>query len=194
MSFDYHIVAAVLGVTLALCSDSIYVYGAIRNTIKPHAFTWLGWGIISGIVAAAQLFSNAGATVWVTASIAVMCLLVALFAFRQGKSYLLPSDWVFLVGSMCAVSLWVFTRQPLSAVVVILVADTLAFVPMLRKAYRKPEEDSASAFALSVLRNVFALIALQSFVLVNWIYPAFILFSDGSFVVLLLVRRYQLKH
>ncbi len=191
MPFDYRIVAAVVGIALELVSEGVYVCGTLKNTIRPHVFTWLGWGIIATIVGAAQFVSGAGATVWVTASVALMCFTVASLALRQGNAYIHPSDWIFFIGSVCAILSWLLTHEPLVAVVIVMIADTLAFVPMIRKAYKKPDEDSALAFFFSTLRNVFALIALQSFVPVNWIYPSFIFFSDGTFMTLILIRRYQ---
>ena len=191
--YDYHVVASVIGVILELASMVPYFRNIFRGTTKPHAFTWLGWGLINSIVGSAQFISGAGPSVYVSITVALMCFAVAALALVWGEKQITKGDWVCLGGSIFAISLWYVTSNPLAAVVIVTIADVLAFIPTYRKAYYRPHEETALTFGIGAIRNVFAIAALQSLAVVNWLYPASLIVTDGAFTVMLLLRRRQMS-
>lgn len=185
-----HAVFGALGVLCDLVACVPYIRDVAQGRTKPHLFTWLGWGIGGAVVFAAQLVSGAGEGTWVTGIVAASCLAIAVMAISKGERDITRSDGVCLAGALAGIALWTMTKTPLYAVLLICAADLLALVPTVRKAYDKPEEETAVAYAISALRDLFALAALRSFALVNWLYPAMaFVFIDGGFAVLLLARR-----
>jgi hypothetical protein len=86
----------------------------------------------------------------------------------------------------------VITSDPLIAVIVVSIADLLAFIPTFRKSFHKPFEETLATFSLGAVRDVFGILSLQSLTVVNWLYPATLMISDSAFALMLVVRRRQL--
>ena len=190
---DHYVIFGLVGVILEFVANIPYFRDIFRGTTKPHVFTWTGFGLINAIVASAQYISGGGAGVYVTATVSLVCFAIGILAIFKGEKEITKSDWGCFIGSISAIGLWVLTSNALAAVVIVTIADTLAFIPTIRKAYHKPNEETAMTFAISTIRNIFSLLALQSFTLVNWLYPATLLLSDGGFTVMLLLRRIRLE-
>ena len=71
--------------------------------------------------------------------------------------------------------------------------DTIVFAPTYRKAYLKPQEETASLFVLSTIKYLISIFALTSFNLTTALFPVALVISNAGFVVLLVLRRRQLK-
>jgi hypothetical protein len=71
--------------------------------------------------------------------------------------------------------------------------DIFAFIPTFRKSFTKPEQETATTYALDALKFFLSILALEAFTPVTYLYPAAIVLLDSSFVAMLLIRRRQLK-
>lgn len=192
MIYDYHIVFAILGIVTAVARYALYYRDIFRGIVKPHPFSWFVWGLMNVIVLFAQITSNAGWSVWVTGLVAFACLSIAAVALFKGEKSITALDWLSFVGALLGVGLWVMTDQPLLAVIIVTITDAIAYIPTYRKSYCKPYEETAFSYGLAALRSVFAILALGSFALTNWLFPASLVLSDGGFTLMLIVRRKQL--
>lgn len=187
---DHYVLFGAAGVALDIVAYFPYVTDVIRRRTKPHLFTWLVWGLIGGVVCVAQIISGAGAGAIVTGVVAVTCFSIAIMAIFWGEKDITILDWLCFIGALFGIVLWTFTDDALYAVVIVTVVDLLGFIPTLRKAWRKPREETASSYAISALRDLCGLLAIRAFVLTNWLYPASsLVFTDGGFALLLLLRR-----
>ncbi len=194
MPYDYHAVFSLCGIAIAFFRYTLYFRGILGGSIKPHVFTWFLWGILTGIIFLAQFVSGAGPAAWIAGFVAIACLAISALAyFKKGPTDIVMADWVWLVAALAAVALWFFTKNPLTAVLVIMVADGISYIPTYRKSFYKPYEESAGGFALAALRSVFALAAIDSFLLVNWIHTAFLIVADGGCALFIWTRRKQLR-
>lgn len=191
--YDYHVALATIGVGIEFVSMVPYFANIARGKTKPHVFTWFGWGLVNTVVGSAQFVSGAGAGFYITASVAAMCYLAAVLALFWGEKNITKGDWICLGASILAMILWGLASDPLIAVIIVTAADVLAFIPTYRKAYNKPHEETALTFGLGAIRNVFGILALESLRVVNWLYPASLILTDGAFTAMLLIRRRQLS-
>lgn len=190
--YDYHILFAGLGIMFEIIAMSWYFRSIVRGTTKPHAFTWFAWAIINCIVAAAQIVSGAGIGALVTVAVALGCFIASVLAFLWGEQHMTRSDCVCFVSSLVAIGLWTVTKNALFAVVIVSIADALAFIPTYRKAWRKPLEETAVTWSVGILRGICTVVALRSLRLVNWLYPLSLICTDAAFLLLLIVRRREL--
>lgn len=193
MIYDYHVVFAVLGSLLGLLSFLPYFRDIFRGTTKPHIFTWFVWTLLTGITFFIQLAEGGGVGAWVSGVESLCCGAVAVFAYTRGEKEITLFDWICFCMALLAVGAWLFAHQPLLAVILVVCADALGFAPTFRKSYWKPHEETALQYGTSALHWSFGVVALQSFVLVNWLYPAAISILDIALVAVLLIRRRQLK-
>lgn len=189
----YRDIIGVLATIIALVSYVPYFRDIVAHRTKPHAFTWLIWGVLTTIAFVGQLYGHAGPGAWVTGFTALVCIAIAVIAAFSGTREIVPLDWIALGGAAVALSLWFLTRGPLLSVILITIIDNLGFVPTLRKSYSRPHEETMSTFALSGFKWVLGLIALEHFTLITALFPLAIVVASWLFVVMLLVRRRKLR-
>lgn len=186
---DYKIVLGVVATILGFVGYVPYFRDIFRGTTRPHVFSWFVWGLLTGIAFFAQITKGGGAGAWVTGSSAVICTCIAALAFFYGKRQITKSDWFSFAGALLGLLFWQLTNDPLLAVIFVTVTDALAFAPTFRKAYYKPDEETASTFMLSSIKFLIALAAFESFNLTTALYPISLVLANGSFAAMLLVRR-----
>ena len=189
---DYHVVISLVASVVGIVSLVPYFRDIFRGTTKPHVFTWLVWSLSLVIVFFAQAVEGGGVGVWATGIEALACFVIAVLAFSRGEKSISPVDWMLFVTALFGIVLWQLADSPLLAVILIAVVDVVAFAPTFRKAYWKPDEETASAFVFSAVRWALVLVALESLNPTTALYPITVGISDALFVVMLLLRRRQL--
>jgi hypothetical protein len=167
-----------------------YYLSIWNRRVRPHVFSWFIWGGGTMIVFFAQLAGGGGIGAWPAVVSALLTLGVGGFAlWRSPDLSIKRIDLVFLTLAAMALPLWFLTETALSAVIVLTIVDLLGFGPSVRKAYSLPHEESAFFFFISVVRNVFVLMALETLSWTTALFPAAVLAACSAFVVLIFLRR-----
>lgn len=177
---------------LAFYSYIPYFRDMFAGKTKPHAFSWLVWFLLTSLGFLAQLSDNAGAGAWATGFTALVAFTIFICAIKMGEKNITRTDWIFLVAAVGAMIPWLLTKDPLLSVVLITIIDALGFAPTFRKAYHKPQQETAITFALSAVKFVIAICALSNYSWVTVLYPASLVLANSVFVVMLMIRRKQL--
>ena len=189
---DYKHILGIIAILIALYSYIPYFRDIFLGKTKPHAFSWLIWSLLTGIAFVAQLVDNAGPGAWVTGVTALVCFLIFVAALRNKEKDITRSDWVSLIGAGIALAFWFITKGPLVSVILVTIIDALGFFPTFRKSFHKPHQETAQTFFLSGLKFVFAIIALENYTVVTWLYPLSLIIMNWVFVTMLLIRRNSL--
>jgi hypothetical protein len=190
---DFKAMFGAVAVIIAFVGYVPYFIDIFKGKTKPHAFSWFVWGLLTGIAFFAQVVKQGGAGAWVTGfSSLVTSSIFVLALFKGNKSYVL-FDWISLIAALVAMLLWWLTKDPLLSVILVTIVDAVGFLPTIRKGYLKPNEETISTFALSSIKFIFGIFALESFTFVNWLYPLSLVLMNGGFATLLFIRRKQLK-
>lgn len=180
--------AAAIVLTFALYFP--YILSIQRGHIKPHVFSWVIWGLGTLIVFFAQWAGGAGWGAWPIGVSGLITCYVALLAYwKRGDTLATSSDWIFFVVALLALPCWLFTSDPLWAVVILTLVDTIGFGPTVRKAYFAPHEESVNLFALTTLRNGLTILALEKFSLTTVLFPAVVGVTCLLVVLMLVYRR-----
>ncbi len=190
---DYKALLGYLAVVIGIISYIPYFKDIFAGSTKPHAFSWLVWSVLTSIAFAVQIVEGGGTGAWVTGSTAIICFAVFLLALMKGQRQFSTFDWSALVLACIALLLWRLTHNPLSALILIIVTDALGFLPTFKKGFHHPHEETVSTFAFACLKFAIALFALESFTIGSWLYPASTIVMNGSFVIMVLMRRKQVK-
>lgn len=172
MELEIKVILGVLATVVAFINYLPYLLGVVRRTLYPHAFSWIIFTIITATVAAAQLSAGAGAGAWATAATAVTTCLIAGFALRNGGYRISRFDCLSLVGALVAIPVWMWSDNPLLAVVILTGIELLGFLPTYRKAWKQPFDESATAFMLTILKYALALGAMQTYTVTTVLFPA----------------------
>lgn len=181
-----------LAITIGFIGYIPYFRTILNGKTKPHAFTWLVWGVLTGIAFAGQIAGSGGAGAWVTGFTALISFIIFGFALFRGVKDFPLTDWLCLLGCVIAIALWLVTKDPLTAVILITVIDAVAFIPTIRKSYSAPNSEPIFTYALSGLKFLIGIVALERLSVITVLYPASLVLANGAFVLMLLVQRKRL--
>lgn len=190
---DYKTILGIIAIVIGFLAYLPYILDVVRGTTKPHIFSWIVWGLLETIAFFAQIKGGGGAGTWVTGFSAVMVLLVMVMAFRSSDKEIKTLDVICFIGAIVGIVLWRLTGNPLTAVILVSLADALGFVPTFRKSYRRPYEETLTEYGLSSLKWIVGIFALQSLTLTTALYPASLIFTNTLFVIMSVIRRKQLS-
>jgi hypothetical protein len=180
--------AAAFLVTIALFADYIRSIRAAETV--PHVFSWGIWAAGTVLVFTAQLAGGAGVGAWPIGFSGCVTGYIAYLAYcKRGQSSIRPVDWAFFVLAVCALPAWWLASDPLWAVVLLTVADLVAFGPTFRRAYHHPHQERAVFFALGALRNLLVVIALERYSWTTLLFPAAVGIACAALALFLYVRR-----
>lgn len=180
---------AALAIVAAFVRYGSYFWALYQRTATPHVFSWFTWFLIVGIGAAAQFELGGGPSAWVLAVVAVTCLFITVLALFVGEKEITKSDWLAFVGALSAIPVWLITKNPFWAIVVLMAIDVLSYYPTLRKCWYKPHSEPVFSAFWSGLRYFLALFAIPEVTLETFIYPFFLMAGDWGFMFYLMWRR-----
>lgn len=179
---------------LGTISYVLYIADVVRGKTKPHAFSWLVWGLLGLTVWLIQVAEQSGPGAWVFAYSAIASTLIFLLALKYGERNIVFIDWIFLAGALTAYVLWLLTDRALPSIILLSLIDAIGYLPTFRKSYHKPFEETASMYWLSMIKNIFTILALNNLSLVTVLYSASLLFMNTTFTSMLYWRRWQLQN
>jgi hypothetical protein len=189
---DQYLAFAVAAIVLAALRYGTYFYTIYQGKTKPHAFTWLLWGTVTGVGTFAQFELQAGPAAWALGFVSVSCLLISAIAFFIGERNYTKSDWFALIGCFMAIPVWKATQNPALALCVIIVIDGLTYWPTIRKSFHDPQSEPPISAALAGLRYFLMLFAVAEPTWQTLMYPFFLMAADWGFALYIVIRRAQL--
>jgi hypothetical protein len=156
-------------------------------------YSWSLWGLLTVLLVALQIKGGAGTATLVTAAAGVMCLGVVVLGLKDGKKDITKFDAFIAVLSLVAIGFWWFADQPIISMILVIIADGLAFIPTVRKSWHAPHTETLSLYVTNTLRFTLAVAAVENytFLSVSWI--AFWAICNGLFSLMLVMRRRQIR-
>ncbi len=189
---SYKTLVGMVAVGVAAVSYIPYFRDIFAGKTKPHAFSWLVWGVLNGIVFIGQIADGGRAGAWVVGFTAVVTLSIFFIALKKGEKDIRLFDWLCLVGAGIALIPWLVTNDPLLSVILVTIIDLFGFVPTIRKSYTKPHEETLITYILSTVKYFLGIIALQNYSWVTVLFPVAMVVVHIFFIALLIVRRRQI--
>lgn len=190
---NYKVFFGITATVISIIGYVPYFKNIFAGTTKPHVFSWLIWGIITGIEFFGQIQGHAGAGAWVTGVTTIVTFIIAFLAFKKGKLEITRLDWFSFIAAIIAIVLWVVTSKPLLSVILGIAIDALGFVPTFRKSFVHPYQETLITWFINGLKFVFALVALEQFTLLSSLYPIYLIIGNWSLVTMIIIRRKQTR-
>jgi hypothetical protein len=160
---------AVVGAVIASLGGLYYLYETIVGKSKPNRITWLLWGLFPMIIFVAQRSQGVKGLSWVSFVAGFTPFLILLASFINKKAYWKTEvrDYLLMVAAFVGIVLWFLTNNANIAILFALVADLLAGVPTLIKAYKHPETESWIAYAISTVGFGISILSIQTYTFEN---------------------------
>jgi hypothetical protein len=185
---------AAAAIVLTFVAFVPYIRSILTGRTKPHAFSWIVWGLGTFVVFLAQLADRGGVGAWPTGVSGIITAGIAVLAYRsRSDTSITKIDWVFLAIALAALPCWLLTSSPLVAVVLLTGMDLAGFVPTFRFAFLRPHEEHIGFYSLGALRNAVAIAALEHYSWTTVLFPAAVGIACALFVAMVAFRRTHLR-
>jgi hypothetical protein len=165
-----------------------YAHDTWKGDTKPNRITWVLWTVAPLIAFFAQISEGVGIGALLSLTIGVGPLLVLAASFANKNSYWQISRFDLMCGaiSILALILWLVTGTGIIAIVLSMVADFMASVPTLIKAYRNPETESSIAFLAGIIATIITIFSLSRWNFASVGFPVYLLLN--GIVLFVLIR------
>jgi hypothetical protein len=159
----------IIGTLIGAVGSIAYLIDTVKGKVKPNRVSFLLWSIAPFIAFAAQFKQGVGLESLMTFSTGFLPLtvFVASFANRKAEWKLTKFDFVCGVLSILGLILWLVTRVGNIAIFFSIVADGLAAVPTVVKAYKHPDTEIAWPWLATVFGVILTLLTINDWTFAN---------------------------
>lgn len=178
---------AIVAALLAIVGNVPYLLDILKGRVKPHAYTWFVWSIVSAIIFFGQLAKGAGIGALPTAASEIFTLIIFIFSLRYGFKGIKRVDTVFLCIALAGLIPWLLTKDPTFSVVIAVSIDLIAFMPTIRKTWEQPKTETPILYGMNVARHSLALFSLQAYNVATTLH-SIVMITVNSLMTVLIVR------
>lgn len=176
-------------IILSLVGYIPYIRDVLRGQTKPHAFSWIIWTLVTFIIGAAQLAAGSGWGAVHNLVTGLIGLIILIYALRNKDKDIKRVDVVLFILALLSIPLWLLTKNPTTAIVLITAIDIFAFLPTFRKTWNQPWSETLISYVLAGIKYGFALLAIGSYDFATLLYPIVLVVMNASLVTIMVVRR-----
>ena len=146
-----------------------YLWDTIKGKVKPNRVSFLLWAVAPMIAFAAQIKQGVGLESLMTFSTGFLPLLtlIASFTNKSAEWKLTKFDLACGFLSVVGLILWLITKVGNVAIFFSIVADGLAALPTMIKAYKYPETEIALPWLATCIGVTLTLLTLQEWTFAN---------------------------
>lgn len=168
----------VIGTIIGAIGSIAYLIDTVKGKIKPNRVSFLLWSVAPCIAFAAQIKQGVGIESLMTFSTGFLPLLtfIASFVNKKAEWKLTRFDIVCGAFSVLGLILWQITKVGNIAIIFSIIADGLAAIPTIVKAYKYPDTEIAWPWIAAPLGIVLTLLTLKEFT-----------FANSSFIIYILI-------
>jgi hypothetical protein len=166
-----------------------YISSIVKGQTHPHLFTWVIWAVVTAIGFTAQTVEGAGAGAWIMVVNCLLCLTVVVLALRHGERNITRFDWVVFIAALAAIPVWVLTKNPFWAVLMVSAIDGTGLVPTWRKTWGRPYSENLTPYVCTLAAFFLSVAALERFSFTTAFYPCSIMATHIAFLMMVLLRR-----
>lgn len=182
---------AILGAVISLAGNGAYARDTVRGRTQPNRVSWLLWTVAPLIAFAAEVVQHVGLNALLTFAVGFGPLIVFASSFLDPRAYarVTPLDLACGALSVAALVAWAVTGRGDAAILFSILSDFFGAVPTVRKAYRRPQSESASAFIAGGLGAAITLLTIRRWSFASAGFPAYIALAGSTMAVLILAPR-----
>ncbi|MDO8513980.1 MAG: hypothetical protein Q7S50_00355 [bacterium] len=190
MSIDaIRIGCAILSGLLLVAGTIPYIRDVLSRTTHPNIVSWVGWSLLTTITIVAQFAKGTNLSLVVPIASTIGTATIAVLGIRYGYAKFNTLDKVCFVLGVVAIISWIATKEPLSAIIISIIADILFLLPTSIKSYRLPHSETMMTYVLLSAGALFGLLSSNNLELQNILYPVYLFLAYASTVCILIVRR-----
>ncbi len=160
------------------------------STVRPHRITWGLWTVEGVLAFISEIQQHVGLASLTTLMLGLMpaVVLTTTFIAKNGSWDVTAFDYICGGLSILGLIYWLVSNQPLVGLLSFVVADQLAALPTLRKAWLDPESEQYAPFLMGSLYTGITLLTLQQFTTAGAAFPGAICVVDAIVAFLVITK------
>lgn len=179
---------------LAIMGNVPYLRDVITNKIQPHPYTWLVWSIVSAVTFFGQLVKGGGMGSVPTGIAEAFTIIIFVFSLRYGFRNIQKRDTYFLAVALLGLIPWAMTSDPTMSVITVVGIDVVAFLPTLRKTWRRPKTEKPILYAMNVCRHVLTLFSLDAYNIATTLHSIVMIVTNSLMTLFMLLPRRRKRY
>jgi hypothetical protein len=187
-------VSAWLGIASALiliATTPAYLRHSLSGPTRPHPLSWGIWTGLGILGAVSTTVAGGGASVIALYTAATLTLLVFVVALRQHDWRISRSEYWPILPAAAGLIVWIVSQDPLAATIGVVVADSSAGWPTLRKTWRAPRSEPPLVWATDAFAFLLGCLSVSSFTLAAMLYPVYLTLTCALIALVAWLRRGQ---
>ena len=166
----------ILGAIIAVVGSVSYLIDTLKGRVKPNRVSFLLWSLAPLIAFFAEIKQGVGLQSLLTFMVGFLPLtiFIASFVNKKAEWKLTRFDLTCGAFSIVGLVLWYITKSGNIAIIFSILADGLAALPTLVKAFNHPETESGWPYFSSTLSAAITLLTVKVWNLANAGFPMYI--------------------
>ena len=180
----------IIGTLIGAAGSVAYLIDTIKGKVKPNRVSFLLWSIAPFIVFAAQIKQGVGLESLMTFSTGFLPLMTFIGSFVNKKAEWKITKFDVVCGllSIVGLILWLITKVGNVAIFFSIMADGLAAIPTIVKAYKFPDTELAWPWIATSFGVLLTLLTLSTLTFANAGFIIYILLVDTLIFILIQFR------
>src|SRR5262245_53200340 len=180
---------ALLGAVLGIAESVPYLRDTWRRSTVPHRGSWLIWSVIEVVAVESQRADGASWSLLPLATQATGTCAVFVLSIRFGSGGVSRQELALIALAGAGVAGWLVEDEPIIATTCVIVADFIAALMMLPKAWLDPQSETMSTFALASLGGLAAMGAVATPSVPLLMYPVYFALVNAALTAVIVHRR-----
>ncbi len=177
----------VLSGIVTLIGYLTYFRDIFRGCTKPERASWFIWSILGIIAFSSQYAEGARASLWATAVQTLGIIVTFLLSFKYGTGGLARRDIVAVIVATIGLLAWYGTKQPVYALMLVILVDGAGMLPTLIKTYEEPRSETLFTWGCDCLAGLLAMIAVGSLNIILLAYPLYLFIANGAEIMVIIL-------
>ncbi len=162
------------------------------STTRPSAVSWFGWAFLAGIATVAQASKGLDWSLAVPLISTISAAIIAFTALYLGRIVWTRADAISIAIGALALILWAITKEPLTAIILSMIADLAVTMPTIVKTYQDPTSEPAPLWVLYVVGTTLEVVATQQHTVYNLLFPVYTVLGSAVIATLALRGRFRI--
>ncbi len=184
---DWRTTVGIASGVILFGANIIYFIAILKGTTRPNRATWFMLATVSLVIAASYRDLGAGPTLFAAIGAAAGTIAVAILAIWYGTGGNSCFDRICIFAGALSLLIYFLSVDPLLTLIASLAIDAASITPTIKHAVEAPEEEDLLAWNLTLLGDVLAVVAINTWTVEIALYPLYMVALNG-FIVLLLYR------
>ncbi len=177
-----------VGILIGAIGSLSYIVDTVRGRVRPNRVSFFMWSIAPLIAFAAEAKQGVGIQSLMTFSVGFfpLTIFIASFVNKKAEWKLTRFDLACGFLSLVGLTLWIITKVGNVAIFFSILADGLAAIPTLVKAFKYPETESPWPWITASINAAFTLLTIKIWNFSNYGFPIYI--GIITFIIFIFVQ------